>query len=285
MKNSRWLQHVMFICLTVLGFTIGLTQAAWALSSEFPNSLRGQVVSLATDTAGVINDSGVQTAVSGPLTLSNSAVQGGSSAFSTETVNYGVIMASAGSSYSGNSTGAESGNTSGQWFDTFSIVSSTLTAGTPVTLSGMLTLDIVETAVGQLGFNNAGSGTLAELQVNNGISNPIFNISQNILTSTLNGTFNLFTPVTINTFVGGTLFVNGILNLNALCQNGPCSTTLDASHTSIFTLASATAGADYTTASGTSYLPQASAVPEPATLLLLGSGLIGLAAWRWKRAA
>jgi hypothetical protein len=47
-------------------------------------------------------------------------------------------------------------------------------------------------------------------------------------------------------------------------------------------LDSLTAGASYSTASGVTYF---SPVPKPSTILLLGFGLIGLAAWRLKRTA
>jgi hypothetical protein len=53
----------------------------------------------------------------------------------------------------------------------------------------------------------------------------------------------------------------------------------DAEDTGFFTLTPVTLGADFTTASGLTYAdsPETATTPEPSTLMLLGSGLLGLA--------
>ena len=274
-RPGRWLQYALFMGLLVLGFMVGLTQAAWATPV-----LTGSVQALAGDAGPqVLNDTGVQVAAVGPLTVSTSAAQGGASAGGTMTANYGVITGSAGAFFSGTNPGGGAGVFAfGRWEDIFTVGSSTLAPGTAVTLSGLLTLDLSETAVGATSGSAAAFVSVTDQGAyTNGTVVGFLNPSQV-------GTFSLSAPVSINTFVGDNLDISGQLQL-APSINGIGSMTLDASHTSIFTLASATSGADFTTLSGASYAPQASAAPEPSTLLFLGSGLVGLVAWRWKRAA
>ena len=93
----------------------------------------------------------------------------------------------------------------------------------------------------------------------------------------------------LNLFVGQTINLAGLLGLDAQARAlalglpGFSSTQINGAG-SMF-LDSLTPGASYITASGVTYASSVASVPESSTLILLAVGLVGLAAWRWKRAA
>jgi len=99
---------------------------------------------------------------------------------------------------------------------------------------------------------------------------------------TCNSTLTQSLPIDFMTSVGATVDIEGALTLNAAAyaggiQGGGIGTaSIDPS--AGFYIDSETAGASYTTASGTNYETPASSVPEPSSLLLLAAGLLGLLA-------
>jgi PEP-CTERM motif len=97
----------------------------------------------------------------------------------------------------------------------------------------------------------------------------------------VNGLFDPVSGMKISTLCAAASFVhdplNGTCNLNEIrfgnIWNSPLRTTSDLPSTPDTFLVSVSGS------------PVPGSVPEPSSLLLLGAGLLGLAAWRWKHAA
>ena len=181
------------------------------------------------------------------------------------------------------------------WLDQVTVTSTTLADGTPVNLLLTEVLNASMTSAGNAGstvlytvLTNAlqDNGSIGALQTvfNNGAfsSNPgidcsgLCSASQSvILQSAVGQTFDMRADMFLSAFAFEASSTQPTTHANAFAQ-------LDAGHTGKLFLDSLTEGASYTTASGTTYF---SPIPEPSTILLLGFGLIGLAAWRRKHAA
>jgi hypothetical protein len=162
----------------------------------------------------------------------------------------------------------------GIWDDTLTVTSSTLAAGTTVDLLFTMAYNFSTTCSGANGspFAEAefetGSQDVPLQFVTASTSDPSCN-QKSAGTQTLN----------VVTFVGATTGVLGFSSLFAAAgegSSGQADAPVD------FFIDSETAGASYTTASGTNYSTPIPTVPEPSTFGLFGLGLLGLIALRRK---
>lgn len=150
----------------------------------------------------------------------------------------------------------------GVWADTITITSNSLALGAPVTV--LITLD-----VSAILENTTAASSFLDLTLS---------LGGNQIRINQNGPANLHESeqLAVDTWVGAQLGFQEQLILGAVAQtstniNSP-SALVDVAHTTNAFLKVQTPGASYTTASGSSY----SATPEPSSLLLFGSGILGL---------
>lgn len=185
------------------------------------------------------------------------------------------------------------------WRDTFTIVSldPAIPDGTPVELMASLTLrslinqEIFPVPPGTDPFNGVQHtslilGNTLEL-ISLSHTSTVSGIS--ILDAKDTATFSM--PVGTPFTLSGRMIVasNVITGYCPVIIPGTCDgsflesfSLLDAFNSATFNLDVVTPDASYTTASGLTYFTP-SAIPEPSSLLLLGSGLAGLVAWRVRR--
>jgi len=175
------------------------------------------------------------------------------------------------------------------WQDQVTVTSATLADGTPVNL---LLTQVLNATMTSAGF--AGSELIYNVLADGGgvaLGTIFANGELSIGSATVcSGLCAVSQSAIFPSAVGQTFDIRADMFLSSFAQDCPptgpgCANAfaqLDAGHTGKLFLDPITTGASYTTASGTTYF---SPVPEPSTILFLGFGLVGLAAWRWKRAA
>lgn len=160
------------------------------------------------------------------------------------------------------------GSFTGVWQDSLIVTSNTLAPGTPVDLQFTLTVHAA------LGCSGMGSAVSAIASLTGGNDSASF-VSQTCNTS-LNGT-QMFT---VATTVGADLPVEGQLAIVAGASgfnpDFSASTAAVDPPSSVFYIDSLTPGASYTTGSGNTYFTPITSTPEPSSLLMLGSCLLGL---------
>lgn len=183
------------------------------------------------------------------------------------------------------------------WYDTFTVTSTTLDLGTAVTLD--LTVDLVASLLapedlGICSTSSGGAGGCASAQaiIHEGGPDGGWLASASMRTPTTldgGGTGIISTPNPgtgiIDTFVGDTFQLWGELDLSATVGTGSTdphsySASAEAMNSAHFFITSMTAGADLVTASGMSYSPTTSSVPEPSSLSLMLGTLVLLFMFR-----
>ena len=281
--TAERLAPVLLSCLIGLGCIIGPPDTSLALSVT-AHTITSGIDQNSDPTMGFfIGDSEDLSDQVGPVTATSTTIVGDVLATGTATSDYGAARGVVSVSYVGSTAEgrrvAATSQSQAYWGDEFSVFSTSLAAGTPVTLEGLLTLDGITFADG--GFvGGTVEATFQSIRADDSYTALTYTYGA----GSVAGGFQLSTPITFNTFVGDTFSANSALVLSAyvdtiylpasgLQRIGPSALTFDVSHTSLFTLTSATPGANFTAASGASYLPPVSSVPEPSTLLLLGVAL------------
>jgi hypothetical protein len=156
----------------------------------------------------------------------------------------------------------------GIWQDSLTVTSATLSPGSPVDLLFTMTVN------GTLGCTGMGS-TVSDIAAFGAGSNSITLADQ-----TCNTGFHETQTFTVPTTVGADLPVEGQMAIEAGASGynpdfSSSTATVDPP-SSVFYIDSLTPGASYATDSGNTYFTPTSAAPEPGTLFLLGTGLLGV---------
>lgn len=252
------------------------------VSLALPHSLRADTIGLNASAGFQANSPALgqynSNSISVPLTMTPivldpfSGSTPDANAFASGTVKFGSITGEAYAAATGNG-GAAAAQFQGAWQDSLMVTSATLARGTPVQLRFTLITNGSIACTGPLhsaSFNASFSFTTGSGPVTQG--------------TTCNTSISDSVPLTLSTFVGADIAVEGQLTEQATASNIGTASSADVDPPSAqFFIDSETTGATYTTGSGNTYFSpvSAAATPEPSSLALLGTGLMGLAAASW----
>lgn len=278
------------VCRGVFG--ISLTAVFLFLTLLYSQPLRADNFSLsATATASACNEGEIGSLNNGACNTFSSAVTSPNSivlspvistidvasAQASGSVTYGSVTGSA--SASASPTDEPSSGSSqfiGEWNDTLTVTSATLSQGTPVNLEFTLTV--------------SGSVTCSPATVlsNSGQVSGQFEFGLNVISAadTTCGTTIAQTQMsTYATTVGAVIDISGTGQWDATANapvGSPGSSVQADPPAAQFFVDLETPGASYTTASGVTYFSSV-ATPEPSGFLLLGTGFLGFAMTRMRK--
>lgn len=252
-------------CAIALSVTVGFSTSHAAIMYSVRSTAK-------TQTSGNISngdfhsvDTGVVLATSNSANPPSAISSGSFYSFSASADNLtevGKIHGSA--SVSASSSGPAGGGNAdvqGFWTDTVTITSSTLANGTPVSFLATIVLHSTITGSGTGAHAYAYLNGPFGLNVTNDISAPHYELTASTtVNTTVGATLSLSSSLTLHADAGGIAPFN--LNPSVIAEN-----------TAYFKLDPITAGASYSTASGVTYVPEASSV---AMLSALAVAFLGL---------